>query len=232
LQQIVTRGIVLSRTDYGEADRILHFLTPNRGKISAIAKGVRKSKSRLAGGIELFSVSDLSFIIGRSEIYTITSARLVKYYDNIVKDLERTKAGYEFIRLLNKNTEDNPEQAYFELLITVFEALDDPNISLELTSLWFNMQLIKLAGHTPNLHTDISSKKLNESKKYEFDFDHMQFMESKPGRGKFNANQIKFLRLLVNSTHPRILQKVEGVNKMSELVSPLITDLVQLNLRR
>jgi DNA repair protein RecO (recombination protein O) len=57
MKTIVTKGIVLTRTDYGEADRILHFLTPDQGKIAGIAKGVRKSKSKLAGGIELFSVS-------------------------------------------------------------------------------------------------------------------------------------------------------------------------------
>jgi len=48
-----TKAIVLRRTNYGEADRIIQFITPV-GKISAIAKGVRREKSRLAGGIELF----------------------------------------------------------------------------------------------------------------------------------------------------------------------------------
>ena len=50
-----TKAIVLRRTDYGEADRILQLLTPS-GKRSVIARGVRKEKSKLAGGIELFSV--------------------------------------------------------------------------------------------------------------------------------------------------------------------------------
>ena len=53
-----TKAIVLRRTDYGEADRILQLLTPS-GKRSVIARGVRKEKSKLAGGIELFSVSDV-----------------------------------------------------------------------------------------------------------------------------------------------------------------------------
>src|SRR5256885_8858328 len=103
-----TQAIILNRTDYGEADRIISFLTPDHGKLKAIAKGVRKSKSKLAGGIELFSVSEVSFIIGRSEINTIISTRLVKHYGNIVKDLDRTGAAYEFIKSLNKATEEQP----------------------------------------------------------------------------------------------------------------------------
>ena len=58
-QDIRTLGYVLRRTNYGEADRILNIITPE-GKISAIAKGVRKEKSKLAGGIEMFSRIDLN----------------------------------------------------------------------------------------------------------------------------------------------------------------------------
>jgi DNA repair protein RecO len=213
MKQIVTQGIVLSRTDFGEADRILNFLTPEHGKVAGIAKGVRKSKSKLAGGIELFSVSELSFIVGRSNIYTITSARLIKHYDNIVKDLARTNPGYEFIRLLNKATEDNPEPAYFDLLKTAFEAMNDPEIDPEITVLWFGMQIIKLAGHQPNLYTDNEGSKLEASSNYDFDFERMQF--AKKERGKFNANHIKFLRLGFSSAHPHILSRV---NKKSALV--------------
>jgi DNA repair protein RecO (recombination protein O) len=151
MKTIVTTGVVLSRTDFGEADRILHFLTPDNGKITGIAKGVRKSKSKLAGGIELFSVSELSFIVGKSEIYTIISARLVKHYDNIVKELERTNTAYEIIRMLNKATEDNPEASYYQLLVQSLEALDDLELNPKITDLWFKMQIIKLAGHSPNL---------------------------------------------------------------------------------
>jgi DNA repair protein RecO (recombination protein O) len=51
MRQFRTQAIILNRTDYGEADRIISFLTPDHGKVKAIAKAVRKSKSKLAGGI-------------------------------------------------------------------------------------------------------------------------------------------------------------------------------------
>src|SRR5665213_4492942 len=124
MKQIITKGIVLSRTDYGEADRILTLLTPDQGKLRLMARGVRRMKSKLAGGIELFSVSDITFIRGRGEIGTLVSTRLRTYYRNIVQDIERVQLGYELIKSLNKATEDAPEVDYFELMERSFAALD------------------------------------------------------------------------------------------------------------
>src|SRR3954468_11171776 len=120
MQKFKTQGIILNRTEYGEADRILTFLTANHGKVKAIAKGVRKLKSKLAGGIELFSISDLSFIVGSGEINTLASSRLVTHYGGIVKNLDRTNLGYEFIKIIDRATEDKPEPGYFDLLNQAF----------------------------------------------------------------------------------------------------------------
>ena len=65
MQVFKTEAIMLRRTNYGEADRIISFITPDRGKLSAIAKGVRKPKSKLAGGLELFAASDITIAEGR-----------------------------------------------------------------------------------------------------------------------------------------------------------------------
>jgi DNA repair protein RecO (recombination protein O) len=227
MKQYRTQGIVLTRTDYAEADRILTFLTPDHGKVRAIAKGVRKSKSKLAGGIELFSVSDLSLIIGRGEVNTLISTRLVEHYGNIVKDLKRTEVGYELIRLSNKATEDGPEPAYFNLLKSAFEALDDTKLDPQLTFLWFNMQLLKLSGHEPNLKTDISGRPLATSATYEFHLDRMRFTPKLSKEGLFTANHIKFLRLGFDAGGPRVLQRVSGVERLAESAQPLVQTMLQ-----
>ncbi len=113
MNQIVTKGIVLTRTDYGEADRIITMLTPDQGKVRVIAKGVRRVKSKLAGGIELFSVSSITYIPGRKEIGTLVSTRLQQHFGNIVKDIDRTMLGYELLKRLNKATEDDVDDDYF-----------------------------------------------------------------------------------------------------------------------
>ncbi|MDB5181251.1 MAG: repair protein RecO, partial [Candidatus Saccharibacteria bacterium] len=113
MKQITTTAIILSRTDFGEADRILTLLTPDHGKLRLIAKGVRRIKSKLAGGIELFSVSDIVYIKGRGDIGTLISTRLIRHYGKIVSDVTRTMLGYDLIKMLNKATEDEPEDDYF-----------------------------------------------------------------------------------------------------------------------
>jgi DNA repair protein RecO (recombination protein O) len=125
VKQLLTEGIILSRIEYGEADRIITVLTPEHGKLRLMARGVRRIKSKLAGGIELFSVSDLSYIKGKGEIGTLVSSRLKTHYGSIVQDLSRVQLGYELIKLINKATEDQPDEEYFNLLRESFKALDD-----------------------------------------------------------------------------------------------------------
>ena len=211
MNSINTQGIVLSRTDYAEADRILTFLTPDQGKVSAIAKGVRKQKSKLAGGIELFSVSDISYIIGRKEISTLISTRLVKHYCDIVKDMDRTNAAYEAMKMINKATEDKPETEYFNLLRTALESLNDAAIDLGLINAWLAAQLLRLAGHTPNLRTQGDGQKLQTGQSYDFNFDNMNF---EPGEA-FSSDQIKFLRLLFSENQPAVLQRVKGSARLA-----------------
>jgi len=230
-KQFNTRGIILARTDYAEADRILTFLTPGRGKLKAIAKGVRKSKSKLAGGIELFCVSDLTVIIGRREIGTLISTRLFKNYSNIVKDLDRTGTGYELIRMINKSTEDGSEETYFNLLNSAFMALDDTELDPQVTSLWFGMQLLKLAGHAPNLHTDSHGTKLKPSGTYDFHMDRMQFTPEPAQQGAYNANHIKFMRLGFAAAKPQIIHRVNDAIGLAAACAPIIRTMLRTHVR-
>lgn len=226
-----TQGIVLSRTEFGEADRIITFLTSNHGKVRVLAKGVRKQKSKLAGGIELFSVSDISYLAGRGEIHTLVSTRMLKHYGNIVKDLNRTNTGYELIKTLSKATEDSPEPAYFNLLKDAFISLDDAQIDLNLIKVWFYAQLLKLAGHSPNLRTDQDGRKLQAAKKYDFNFDTMGFQESQAGHHSFGADQIKFLRLIFSDNPLAILQKIEKAQNLASRCQPLMQSMLQAHVR-
>jgi DNA repair protein RecO len=192
---------------------------------------VRKSKSKLAGGIELFSVSDLSFIKGRGEVDTLISSRLIKHYGNIVKDLTRTNAGYEIIRTLHKATEQAPEADYFSLLEKAFEALNDPELEPRVTKLWFDMRLLKLAGHAPDLVNDISGAKLENSKSYVFHLDRMKFESAPEGRGSFTVNHVKFLRLGFVAGKPQIIQKITGADEFINTLQPLVQSMLKTFVR-
>lgn len=223
MKPLTTQGIILHRTAYGEADRIITILTPEQGKLRLMARGVRKVKSKLAGGIELFSVSDLTYMHGKGEIGTLLSSRLVKHYGNIIQDIERVQLGYELIKMLDRATEDHPEEAYFKLLVTSFEDLNDPQIDLILIKLWFQAQLLRQAGHSPNLQTDTTGQKLKPNTKYNFDFNIMAFLPAAGGR--FNANHIKTLRLLFSQNSPNALNQVQGIGDLLPVCRGLLETL-------
>lgn len=212
MKTVVTRGIVLARTNYQEADRIITILTPDQGKIRVMAKGVRRQKSKMAGGIELFSVGDITYLPGKGDLGTLISSRLIEHYGNIVKDISRTMRGYEFLGQINKVTEAVVEEEFFTLLCAALKGLNDAELSLELSELWFNAQLLRISGHTPNLLTDTAGHKLMEDKNYEFSWDDTAFREV--SSGPFTSRDIKLMRLAFNVSDPIRLKNVKDAGKI------------------
>jgi DNA repair protein RecO len=219
MKQFATKAIVLSRTDYAEADRILTFLTPETGKVRAIAKGVRRQKSKLAGGIELFSISDITYIKGKSELHTLVSTRLEKHFGDIVKDINRTMLGYDMLKILTRVLEDEGGSEYYNLLVSTFGVLDNLSVSKDLAEASFLLQLMQLLGHLPNLTHDVRGGDLPSDSNLQFSFDDVAFFASE--NGPFTQNHIKLLRLLTYNS-PEQLVKVEDLSRyLSELI-PLI----------
>lgn len=229
MNQQVTKAIVLARTNYGEADRILTVLTPDFGKLSLMAKGVRKVKSKLAGGIELFSVSQITFIRGRGEVATLVSSRLETHFASIVKDLARVQLGYEFLKLVNRNTEDNAESGYYELLAAALAALDDASVSLALVRLFLEANLLALAGHRPNLSDDENGQALAAGQKYNFDASAARFSSS--GGGQYTSEAIKFLRIVFSGNSARALARIDGAEALALTSQPLVTAMIRQYLR-
>lgn len=229
MRYIKTHAIVLTRTNYGEADKIIIFLTPDQGKVRTIAKGVRKSASKLAGGVELFSISEISTVKGKGELNILTSARLEKHFGNIVKNIEKTQVAYEFLNTINRATEDEPESAYYDLLGQSLMALDDPDIDVLVTNIWFKMQLLKLAGHMPNLNTDATGAKLSADNKYQIDFEKMLFIPTQ--NDGFDANQIKFLRLGFLAKRPNVLNRVNSVLELASATEPIVQTMLKAHVR-
>lgn len=223
MKQLNTKAIVLSRTVYGESDRIINVLTPDQGKLTLMTRGVRKVKSRLAGGIELFSINDISYIKGRGEIGTLISARLDKHFIKILSDINRVQIGYELIKLTNKTTEDHPEAEYFYLLEETFTALNNLDIESELIRYWFEARLIKLAGHEPNLIYDYDNEKLNEISRYNFDINNMYFNKSNSGR--YREKDIKAMRLIYGDYKLDNLTVVEDLTKQLDNLKQLLSSI-------
>lgn len=227
MKQTVTKGIVLSRTDFGEADRIITVLTPEYGKVRLLAKGVRKIKSKLAGGVELFSICDLTYIQGRGEIQTLVSSRLKVHFGTIVQDIDRTMFAYEVLKTINKTTEQNVAHEYFTLLSDTLRLIDTTGLSLVLVRLWFYVMLLKLGGYTPNLHTDPSGNELKAAKSYAFSFEDMAFMA---GQGPFAMQDIKLLRVLFGLKRVNSLSMLQDdAIAAGQEITPLILTMAKQN---
>ncbi len=227
--QVVTTGIVLSRRDYQEADRIITVLMPDQGKISLIAKGVRRPKSKLAGGIELFSVSELTFLPGKSDLKTLVSSRLLTHYGNIVKDIQRTMLGYEFLKNLGKILEETSGGEYFDLLSSGLAGLDNFDVPIETVETWFNMRLLDMTGHTPNLRTDSTGKPLEPGKSYIFSFDEMTFAIGPEGEP--TTDLIKYLRMTFVATSPANLAQVKASEQLRATALQMTKSMLKYTLR-
>jgi DNA repair protein RecO len=211
MKTLRTKAIVLRRTNYGEADRIVQFLTPENGVMSVMAKGVRREKSRLAGGIELFATCDVTVGSGRGELGILTASRMDKFYSHIMTDYDRLQFGYDAVKQVAGVAATVDEPAFYDLLEQTYQALDDLTIDVRLTRAWFWLQLAILLGVGMNLSTDVNGMKLVEDARYNFsEFDHGFVFNDK---GTFGSEHIKLLRIL-SAQSPKVAAHVSGVGDL------------------
>lgn len=210
MKTLRTRAIVLRRTNYGEADRILQLLT-TEGRRSVMARGVRREKSKLAGGIELFAVSDVVIGEGKGDLGVLTSARLVQFYRHIIADYDRLQLGYQAVKLVARASETVDEPEWYDLLAETLMALDNVTIPLALTETWFYIRYSALLGYDINLQTDISGEKLNADLRYRYDIGEKGLRQS--NGGQIGAEHIKLLRL-ISSKSLKVLAQVGGTESV------------------
>ena len=121
-----TEAVVLRSFRLGEADRILHVYTHDRGRVGAVAKGVRKTKSRFGARLEPFSHVELVLHQGRGELETVTGASLVRSHDRIRTDPYRLQVGMIGLEaMLRLFTEQEANEKAFTALTRFLDALDD-----------------------------------------------------------------------------------------------------------
>ena len=205
------KAIVLRRTNYQEADRILDLVTPF-GKRSVIARGVRKEKSRLAGSVELLCESEIVLTkSNKSSLAILTSARLIRFYGNILKSYDRMTFAYDTLKNIGKAVNQIEEPEWYDLLSQVLSGLDDLKIDLRLIRVWFLLQYQKLLGNELNMLYDVNGEKLEKTKKYTYDYLERGLREDVGG--KINGDVIKFLRV-VNNNSLDLVTKIGGIDSV------------------
>jgi DNA repair protein RecO (recombination protein O) len=152
-----TEAVVLRSFPFGEADRVLHLYTAHVGRTGALAKGVRRTKSRFGGRLEPFSHVELVLHRGRGELHTVTGASLVRSHDRIRSDHWRLRVGMIGIEaMLRLFTEEEANERAFLALTRFLDALDGTQgagarPALEPVVLSFQLKLLWLSGLLPHL---------------------------------------------------------------------------------
>jgi DNA repair protein RecO (recombination protein O) len=155
---IKTEAVVLRSMRYGEADRILHLYTPERGRVSAIAKGSRRPHSRFGGRLEPFFRLRVDLHEGRSELLTVTGAQTIEGYVRLRTDarsLDAAARACDAVARLFETAEGHP--GVFNLLCNALVLLDrEPSRASRARALAFRLKLLVAAGLTPRLAACVS----------------------------------------------------------------------------
>ena len=219
-RDLKTQALVLRRTNYGEADRVVHFLTPE-GQVAVMAKGVRKARSKLAGGIEMFCLSEITVHQGKAKLGVLTSAKPLRFYQHILTDWQRLELAASTLKALGK-FEGIATAEFFQIGKTSLEALDQ-GLPCDLVEAWLALRLAAARGEEVNLYCDVTGTPLQSDLVYEWDpFE--RGLRPQP-QGAISADQIKLMRLLVTSS-PQLVAKVKNLDT---LLSPVLQVARSLN---
>lgn len=205
MAEIQTTGIVIRKSNLGEADRLLTILTPTHGKLRALAKGVRKPKARLSAWLDMFRYNNFSLASGRS-FFIVTGAQTHSVAVADGMDWDRLTVAYYMCELVDKLVDDN------QVLSGIFELTQESLAGLsagvdeELVRASFELKLMDLLGTHPQLQScAVSGEKLNESAGIYFSLRLGGTVSGKLAleddfAREVDANTVKLMRLL--ATHP------------------------------
>jgi len=147
-----TQGFIIKITDREEADQLFTIYTKNFGKIEVLGRAIRKIKSKLRGGIQLFYLSEIEFIQGKT-YKTLTDAILINSFSNIRNNLEKIIVAEQILEVLNDLIKDQElDNKIWELLNEIFDKLNSNALNSKnniLIYYYFFWNLVSILGYQP-----------------------------------------------------------------------------------
>ena len=146
-----TKGLVIRVTPYKETDAILSVLTPNHGKLSVKARGLRRKNSPLIGPCQLLAYADFTLFEYRG-MYTINEATSIELFSTLRKDLQKLSLGSYFAQAAETmSQEDLPNPELLSLVLNCLFALSKLELPESMVKAVFELRSICLCGYTPDL---------------------------------------------------------------------------------
>jgi len=177
MKTLTTKGIILKRISYREADRILTVYTKDLGKITVLAKGIRKLKSKKRGDLELFNHTKIYLAKGKTW-YIANQSELINDYNNIKKNPNLTANAFFIAEIFEKLTnEDEQNERLYKFIIATFNTLNTIQNGIHITNA-FHIKMLNMSGF----------------------YDKDEFTKN------FDIREKKYISLLLNERFERILK--------------------------
>ncbi|TFG93256.1 MAG: DNA repair protein RecO [Candidatus Atribacteria bacterium] len=224
-----TEGIVLKSTEYQEADKIVTIYTKNNGKITAIAKGVRKTKSKFGSSLEILTHSLFLIYKGRN-IDIVSQTEILESFFSRSKEVIKFAFAANCVEIVNKLTEEREINiGLFSLLKEVLHNLKEAN-DPKLLTMSFKWQTMSILGYRPSLdHCCRCNKSVKDQEEMHFNIREGGLIcnnciaEAKEECIKVSFYFVKLLRKIIITPLSTISNATIPENKMKELEK--ITDL-------
>ena len=147
-----TKGLVLRITTYNDNDALLSVLTPNHGKITVKARGLRRKNSTLIAPCQLLAYADFTLFEYRN-MYTINDAHSIELFSSLRKDLQKLSLGTYFAQAVETmSQEDLPNPELLSLVLNCLHALSKLDVPEALVKAVFELRSACLSGYTPDLY--------------------------------------------------------------------------------
>jgi len=189
------KGIILKRTNLGEADRILTIFTDKMGKIRALGKGIRKTNSHLGGHLEPFCLANLVVAEGRN-LDIITEAEIIECFFSLRNNLKSTHISYYLAEAIDKLT--NEHEKHEDIFALLLEVLKNVGFNDDLLLAFFELKLLAKLGFKPELNRClICHRQLSKTNFFDFAEGGLVCDQCPQNGVKISPNAIKLLRLFV-----------------------------------
>lgn len=153
-----TKGIVLRTVKLGEADKIVTIYSDNRGKIAAVAKGIRKTKSKFGSRLEPFSYVNLLLYQGKN-LSTVTQVEVISPFKEIKSDFDKISYGSAMLDLVDKTSlEGSGDARVFHFLLASLEDLSKADGNYQLILAAFDFRLMAYLGYLPEVSACVVCK--------------------------------------------------------------------------
>ncbi len=232
------QALVIRHREYGEADRILTLYTLEKGKVQAIAKGVRKLKSRKAGHLEPFTQVALQLAKGRN-LELVTQAETIRNFANIRENLKLTAQAAYVLELLDRFTYEEGENRFlYNLVLETLSRLDG-GISPGLVLHYYEVHLMDILGFKPQLQECVvSGAEIQPEDQY---FSARlggvvcpRSISKDPSAWPISMNALKYLRFFQRSPWPQVKNRniPENIDlELSKLIEKYLTYLLEYELK-